>query len=129
VAARAARHVAKLAAQLKAPPAVVLFHADEPLLNRVAVELGASRVAEYHAENSKFAMRNGRAALHRAGLAFEERSVVGEPAEAIVDYCRKSKCDLLVIGSHGRNAVKSLFLGSVTIKVLSHSQVPVTVIR
>jgi len=34
-----------------------------------------------------------------------------------------------VMGSHGRGVLKSLFLGSVVVKVLSGSNVPVLVVR
>lgn len=129
VATRAGRHVAHLAAGLKEAPDVVLLHVDEPLLKAVVAELGPQRTAEYHAENARHATRTARAALHRAGIVFEERFVVGEPAATIANTCRKGKCDLLVMGSHGRGAVKSLFLGSVAIKVLSLCQVPVTIVR
>lgn len=129
VATRAVRHVAHLAAGLKEAPDVVLLHVDEPLLKAVVAELGPQRTAEYHAENARHATRTARAALHRAGIVFEERFVVGEPAATIANTCRKGKCDLLVMGSHGRGAVKSLFLGSVAIKVLSLCQVPVTIVR
>jgi len=129
VSARAARHVTKLAAQLQEPPSVILLTVDAPLLRRVAIELGPEAVAKYHADNARFATRTARTELHRAGIVFEERALIGDPAPAIVKFCNKIKCDLLVMGSHGRNAVKSLFLGSVAIKVLSGSDVPVLVIR
>jgi len=35
----------------------------------------------------------------------------------------------IVMGSHGRGALKRLFLGSVAVKVLSESRVPVLVVR
>ena len=38
-------------------------------------------------------------------------------------------CDLIVMASHGRGGVSALFLGSETMKVLSHSKIPVLVVR
>ncbi len=129
VATRAARYVTRLATELKEPPEVVLLHVDEPLLKAVVAELGPERTAEYHAGNARHATRTARAALHRAGIVFTEQFLVGDAATTIVNTCRKGKCDQLVMGSHGRGAVKSLFLGSITIKVLSLCQVPVTIVR
>lgn len=37
--------------------------------------------------------------------------------------------DLIVMGSHGRTELEKLILGSVTAQVLSHSHVPVMVVR
>lgn len=129
VSARAARFVARLASQLGQPPQVILLSVDEPLLRAVAIELGVQGVAKYHADNGKFALKTAKAVLNRANVVHAEQLLVGNPAEAIVKTAKSAKCDLVVMGSHGRSAFKSLFLGSVTIKVLTHSQVPVTIIR
>ena len=129
VSGRAARYVARLASQMSEPPSVALLNVDLPLLNQVAIKLGAEAVRKYHAENARSATRTARAALHRAGIVIDDRTLIGDPAGTIVKFCAKDKCDLLVMGSHGRNAVKSLFLGSVAIKVLSRSTVPVLVVR
>jgi nucleotide-binding universal stress UspA family protein len=50
-------------------------------------------------------------------------------AEAIVAAAKKHKCDLIVMASHGRRGIKRLLLGSETLHVLTHSDVPVLVLR
>ena len=50
-------------------------------------------------------------------------------AEAIAKAAKKHKCDLVVMASHGRKGLKRLLLGSETQHVLTHSTVPVLVIR
>lgn len=50
-------------------------------------------------------------------------------AEAIVAAARKHKCDLVVMASHGRRGIKRLLLGSETQHVLTHSDIPVLVLR
>jgi nucleotide-binding universal stress UspA family protein len=52
-----------------------------------------------------------------------------EPHQAIVDTAKKNDCDLIVIGSHGHGGFKQLMLGSETVRVLSHSKIPVLVYR
>jgi len=51
------------------------------------------------------------------------------PYEAIVSGARRAKCDLIMMGSHGRGGLQTLLLGSETNKVLSHSRIPVLVYR
>ena len=51
------------------------------------------------------------------------------PWEAIIDHATALECDLLVMASHGRRGVSALLLGSETQKVLTHSKVPVLVVR
>ena len=51
------------------------------------------------------------------------------PWEAILDQAKTKGCDLIVMASHGRRGLGALLLGSETQKVLTHSTVPVLVIR
>ena len=50
-------------------------------------------------------------------------------AEAVMAAARKHKCDLIVMASHGRKGLKRLLLGSETQHVLTHSSLPVLVLR
>jgi nucleotide-binding universal stress UspA family protein len=51
------------------------------------------------------------------------------PWEAIVDYAKQHGCDLIVMASHGRRGMAALLLGSETSRVLTHTTVPVLVVR
>ena len=51
------------------------------------------------------------------------------PATMIVEVAEREHCDLIFMGSHGRSGWGQLLLGSVTNKVLSHTQKPVLVHR
>ena len=50
-------------------------------------------------------------------------------AESIIKAVKKHKCDLIVMASHGRKGIKRILLGSETQHVLTHSSVPVLVLR
>lgn len=50
-------------------------------------------------------------------------------AEALISAAKKHHCDLIVMASHGRKGVKRLLLGSETQHVLTHSHLPVLVLR
>ncbi len=50
-------------------------------------------------------------------------------SEAIIATAKKHKCDLIVMASHGRRGIKRLLLGSETQQVLTHSHIPVLVLR
>jgi nucleotide-binding universal stress UspA family protein len=51
------------------------------------------------------------------------------PYDAIIREAKKAKCDLIMMASHGRKGLSSLLLGSETSKVLTHSKIPVLVVR
>ncbi len=74
------------------------------------------------------------------GAAAEKAAALGVPAatvqaqsnhpwEAIVKQAEESGADLIVMASHGRRGVSALLIGSETLKVLTHSKVPVQVLR
>lgn len=50
-------------------------------------------------------------------------------SEAIIATAKKHKAELIVMASHGRKGIKRLLLGSETQQVLTHSHIPVLVLR
>jgi nucleotide-binding universal stress UspA family protein len=56
-------------------------------------------------------------------------SIAAAPWEAILDAAKKNKCDAIVMASHGRKGISAVLLGSETQKVLTHSKIPVIVVR
>lgn len=69
-------------------------------------------------------------AASEAGLGCEGASVENaQPWRAIVEHATQVEADLIVMASHGRRGISALLLGSETQKVLTHSSVPVLVVR
>ena len=60
------------------------------------------------------------------------RAVVAQSdlvAESIMATANKHNCDLVVMASHGRKGIQRVLLGSETQHVLTHSTIPVLVLR
>ena len=51
------------------------------------------------------------------------------PYDVIIRTADKRGCDLIAMASHGRRGVAAIVLGSETLKVLTHSKIPVLVYR
>jgi nucleotide-binding universal stress UspA family protein len=51
------------------------------------------------------------------------------PAEGIIEAAKERGANLIVVASHGRRGLGRLLLGSQTLEVLTHSSIPVLVIR
>ncbi|AXG06871.1 universal stress protein [Haloplanus rubicundus] len=68
-----------------------------------------------------------RAADHDMTVTAE--TVIGMPSRAIVEWAENNDIDGIVIGSHGRQGVTRVLLGSVAESVVRRSPVPVTVVR
>lgn len=64
------------------------------------------------------------------GVACDQVHVFHEQAyAAIIETAEQRGCDLICMASHGRAGLTALVVGSVTMKVLTHSRIPVLVWR
>jgi nucleotide-binding universal stress UspA family protein len=64
------------------------------------------------------------------GVECDGLVVVGDhPYEEIIRNAENRKCDLIMMASHGRRGLDAVLLGSETVKVLTHSKIPVLVLR
>jgi nucleotide-binding universal stress UspA family protein len=85
------------------------------------------KYAEAHAEK---VLGTVSAAAKLAGVVCEPLHVEHEQVyQAIIEAASARRCDLIVKASHGRLGVSAIVLGSETVKVLTHSKIPVLVYR
>jgi len=68
-------------------------------------------------------------ARDRVDRDVDTRIEVGGPARVVVDVAADGPFDHIVLGSHGREGVSRVLLGSVAETVVRRSSVPVTVVR
>ena len=80
--------------------------------------------------------RTGRAyldAAERTASAAGVRTVgeilTGDPGKTLTQFASDGRFDLLVVGTHGRNGIQRMFLGSTAETVLRHATVPVLTIK
>ncbi len=99
-------------------PAIVLPPRTEELLGKRA----AAAANKYLAQIEILAKKAG---VDFKGVDIDALS----PSEAIVKTAKKEKCDLIVMASHGRRGISRLLLGSEATHVLTHSHLPVLVVR
>ncbi len=65
-----------------------------------------------------------------AGVPFTDLVTTSyAPHEGIINAAKSQKCDLIVMGSHGRSGFTKLLMGSVTQNVLTQSKMTVIVYR
>lgn len=73
---------------------------------------------------------NARQVAASAGVGCDTVAIrSGDPAKAIVETATARGCDLIAMGSHGREGFKAFMIGSVTMKVLANTNLPVLVYR
>jgi nucleotide-binding universal stress UspA family protein len=62
-------------------------------------------------------------------ITLDCETVLGRPARAVIEYAEDHDIDQVVMGSHGRDGVSRILLGSVAETVVRRSPCPVTVVR
>jgi len=126
-------HGLALARNLNAKVPVVTVTEPFPNYGGEGWALGPEDYDRYDADQVKFAQKllePIKASADQFEVACETRHVLGRrPAEAILDVATNEGCSLIVMASHGRRGLGRLLLGSQTQEVVSHSSVPVLVVR
>ena len=81
-------------------------------------------------DNSKKYLAKVQSSLASEGIkARTELIESNRPASTITDYAHKHGFDLIVMATHGYTGMKKMMLGSIALKVLHESNVPVLLIR
>ena len=100
-------------------PHIVLLNVQAPLPARASRLVSREALDDYYKDESEKAFKPARKILKKAKMAAEEIAKVAE----------EMKADLLIMGSHGRSALKGLLFGSVTNAVLALTKVPLLMLR
>ncbi len=125
----AARHAATMAARSSADIALHLLHVHYRIPPRPALGVGRDIVEAYYHSETEAAVKAARRLLDCSGVSYQLVRRIGNPDTEIVRYAENEGVDLLIMGSHGRGAAKSLLLGSVAQGVIAACSMPVLVVR
>lgn len=122
-----------------AAPMVTFIHVVPNLLNLVvpgffgrapAPGLKPEQAEAMQSAAFENAMAPARKLLEGTGLSATEVCLLGNNAgDEIAAYAKKSKLDLLALGSHGYGALESSVLGSVVTRVAAQCQVALLLVR
>ena len=120
-------------AQSRLLPSVhtILIYVNIPLHSLHVSELiDYATVEDVYREQAAGALDPAEKILRDAGLTDVTRVVrEGHPATEIVEEARSRCVDAIVMGTHGRGAIMSTLMGSVSKEVLEHTPCPLVVIR
>jgi nucleotide-binding universal stress UspA family protein len=122
---------------LPAGSAVRILHAIEPYPTYVPElwtlpPMSYDQLEKLERERARLFLGRAAAELAEAGVPHEAVTtsvVVGPPKEVILEEAESWGADLIVVGSHGRGAVKRFLLGSVSQAVALHARCSVEIVR
>jgi nucleotide-binding universal stress UspA family protein len=66
--------------------------------------------------------------LEAAGIEVESRLVSGKPADALIDVSKEVGAAAIIVGTVGENPITGAFLGSVVLRLIQRSPIPVLVV-
>ena len=126
----AARYAAKLASAVRGNNHVTLLSVhDDSALKLFKSYVPKGVIGDYLREMSEKDLAPSRKVLDKAGIAHDMSIRFGSIAEQILEEIQSSGCDMVVLGSKGRGALKNLVVGSVAQKVSASANVPVLLVR
>ncbi len=132
VAATAIKHGVQFAKEIGATVTGVTVTEPFHLMSVAPSQLEYTR-AGFRAQSEAFAEKalgEVAAAAKAASVSCQTVRVEHEhPYQGIIDAAVANGCDLIVMASHGRRGMAAAVLGSQTVKVLTHSKIPVLVHR
>ncbi len=131
---KAATYAIGLAKQLHASIIVICVVDKRFLVSRTVLVKPSSRyvaesIDDYQQEAAE---RYTRDIKKLCGKGVQSRTIIkqGHPVEEIAKQAKKSKVNLIVMGSHGQSAIAAATLGSVTYGVIhKETKIPVLIVR
>lgn len=112
-------------------PVVELVHVHLPVprLPNMGLVVSAAQLRRYYEQEGAAALSRAAKLLAAARIRYTARTLVGEVAETIAKEARRTRSDLIVVGTRGMTAAKNLVLGSTATKVLHAATLPVMLIK
>lgn len=103
---------------------------EEPLLyGEVAVYVPRDKIEAAQRAHSEAILDAAAAELEGLGVGYTREVLVGPPGPTIAAHAERLACDAIVMGRHGRSTLGDLLMGSVAMKVLHASKLPVMLVR
>jgi nucleotide-binding universal stress UspA family protein len=125
----AVEYVIKESAQRERKPQLFLVNVQAPLSSDITRFVHGKDIESYHREAGEAALAAARAKLDATKVAYSTHILVGEAAQALVDFANQKQSTLIVMGARGLGSVVGLFMGSVTSKVVHLASTPVLLVK
>ncbi|HTS53214.1 MAG TPA: universal stress protein [Burkholderiales bacterium] len=126
---RAVEEVIAIVAQ-SGPMQIHLLNVQAPIFTEASlIYLPQDKLDTFYFDQGERGLSSAQKLLKGAGLPFTAHRGVGAIAETIIAKAHELGADSIVMGTHGRGKVSEVLLGSVCLRVVHLSDIPVTVVR
>ena len=83
---------------------------------------------QQHEERVQSLFEDAQRIADEYGVVLSTESKTGDPASTVAAAATEGNVDLIVVGSHGREGMSRILLGSVAERIVRRSPVPVTIV-
>ncbi len=97
--------------------------------NTTELQSIASLITRSLKKKYKEFMRMAKRKCSQNKIRFLDVIAYGDEGPKIVDYAKKQKCDMIIMGSRGMGSIREMFLGSTAHYVLDKSKIPVMIVK
>lgn len=110
---------------------LLLVHAhEEPrVYGEIAVYVTPGKMAALQRAQSEGVLDRAEAEIKGSGVPYTREVLEGPLGRTIAGRAEQAGCDAIVMGRHGESAVADMLMGSVAMKVLHASRLPVLLVR
>ena len=108
-----------------------IVHIAQPEPDFVGFDTGPQSVRDYQAKTfhrEHCQIQNIAAQLRKEGIETTALLIQGPTVETLLKEAKKLEVDMIIMGSHGRNVIAELFMGSVSKGIVSQSSYPVLIV-
>ena len=130
-AALRALHAAVSLAKLVPDSSIHVVHAHEAprVYGELQVYVPPEKMRALQREHSEAFLDRAEAELKGTGLRHTREVLEGPVGRTIAEHAERIGCDAIIIGRHGESALNDILMGSVAMKVLHASRLPVLLVR
>ena len=108
---------------------LLVLNVQPPVPPRVKSMLGAGAVKDYHMDEARKVLDPIDRFLKRHDVRFRSYWVVGPPTSEILDFVKRERVQMIVMGTHGHGLIGRALMGSVAQRVVTDSEVPVLLVK
>ncbi|HEX6413555.1 MAG TPA: universal stress protein [Burkholderiales bacterium] len=130
-AALRALHAAVSLAKLVPDSSIHVVHAHEAprVYGELQVYVPPEKMRALQREHSEAFLDRAEAELKGTGLRHTREVLEGPVGRTIAEHAERIGCDAIIMGRHGESALNDILMGSVAMKVLHASRLPVLLVR
>lgn len=108
---------------------IVHAHDEPDVHGELALYVNPERMAEFQKQHSETILARAEDELKGSGVPYTKEVLTGPIGRTISAHAERIGCDVIVMGRHGESAIADMLAGSIAMKVVHLSRLPVMLVK